>query len=122
MTRKARRCGWLWLALAVMAAVGAGIFLLPGGCPAQTLTVDVSQGNSPYTVGTDISNAREYIGTTAAGGVLNQDAHTNKWENLPFCAIIYDARYRRHFQNRFKDENMFPTRKDVGVEGLKVPL
>ncbi|MHB9074490.1 MAG: autotransporter outer membrane beta-barrel domain-containing protein [Desulfobaccales bacterium] len=41
------------------------------------LSVDASLGNSPYTVGSDLSYANEYIGTTAAGGVFNQNDHTN---------------------------------------------
>jgi uncharacterized protein with beta-barrel porin domain len=53
------------------------LMLAPELARPDDLTVDVSQGNSPYTVTSDINYFNEYIGTTAAGGIVNQSGYTN---------------------------------------------
>jgi len=68
---KGKRRRLLGAVLALMA------MLAPDLSWSADLSVDGSLGNSPYTVESDLSYTNEYIGTTAAGGILNQSSSTN---------------------------------------------
>ena len=73
--KRIRSKGWRRRILGLVLALLA--MLAPDLSWSDNLSVDVSLENSPYTVGSDLSYENEYIGTTAAGGILNQSSYTN---------------------------------------------